>query len=439
MAQADPVTVVTQEHVEAERAVVGSLLIDPDAIIKLRGILPVEAFYDSKLGWIYGAIINLADRGVKADILTVCDELADRKQLADIGGASFVMALVNSVPTSIHAEHYAGVVRKGWERRDTVAIAQRIVKAAMNGSGLDDAAQMIADARKKHSGVAEGPQSMATIVDDTIRMASEAADNRQAGRDVVQPTPFLALNKALAGGMMAGDVVTVIGSPGIGKSTFVQMCADNAAAHGTGVLAFITEMNRHQYAARQIAPSAKVDSRTIRSGAMSSEQWERVWTSAGQVGRHNFLVDDKTFDATQFEARIEQAILMLDRIGKTLGLVVFDYLQLFRDSRRKDKRVEVGDIINGIREIANAYEVPAIVVSSLAREGYKNDAKPNLYNSKESGDIEYATTIGLAMWREPGATTITMEIQKNRDGKAWEQFQLPPMIAGAAWYDVRQQ
>jgi hypothetical protein len=96
-------------------------------------------------------------------------------------------------------------------------------------------------------------------------------------------------------------------------------------------------------------------------------------------------------------------------------------------------------VYRAVREIANAYEVPVIVVSSLAREGYKNDAKPNLYNSKESGDIEYATTIGLAMWREANEAQITMEIQKNRDGKAWEQFKLPPMVAGAAWYDLRQQ
>jgi replicative DNA helicase len=280
---------------------------------------------------------------------------------------------------------------------------------------------------------------MAAIVDDTIRMATDAADKRLEGREVIIPTPFLALNRCLAGGMMAGDVITVIGSPGIGKSTFAHMCADHAAAQGRGVMAFITEMNRFQYAARQIAPHAQVDSRTIRSGTMSGAQWERVWTAAGQVGRPNFLVDDKTFDATRFEERIGQAIMMLERIGQHLGLIVFDYLQLFKDSRRKDKRVEVGDIINSIRELANAYEVPVIVVSSLAREGYKNDAKPNLYNSKESGDIEYATTIGLAMWRETATSGITMEIQKNRDGKAWEQFQLPPRIEGAAWYDVRQQ
>jgi replicative DNA helicase len=280
---------------------------------------------------------------------------------------------------------------------------------------------------------------MTSIVDATIRMALAAADERLEGKEVITPTPFTMLNRHLAGGMMAGDVITVFGSPGIGKSTFVHMCADYAASKGRGVMAFITEMNRFQYAARQLSPRAQVESRVIRSGAMSSEQIERVWTAAGQVGRPNFLVDDKTFDATRFEERIGQAILMLDRIGQSLGLIVFDYLQLFKDTRRKDKRVEVGDIINQIRELANAYEVPVIVVSSLAREGYKNDAKPNLYNSKESGDIEYATTIGLAMWREANETQITMEIQKNRDGKAWEQFKLPPMIAGAAWYDVRQQ
>ena len=141
-------------------------------------------------------------------------------------------------------------------------------------------------------------------------------------------------------------------------------------------------MNRHQYAARQLAPRSGVASRAIRSGTMSSDQWAQVYKAAGQVGRPNFLVDDKTFDVQRFEERIGQAVMMLDRIGHSLDLIVFDYLQLFKDMRRKDKRVEVGDIINGIREIANAYEVPVIVVSSLSRAGYKNDAKPNLYDTK---------------------------------------------------------
>jgi replicative DNA helicase len=433
--------VVTNASVEAERAVIGSLLIDPDAIIRLRAMLPVEAFYTARLGWIYDAILALADKGTPADFLTLTDELENRKQLEEIGGASYIMDLLDAVPTSIHVEHYARIVIRAWQKRDAVILAQRITQSAMDGTSdsLAIAAQLLTEARKKHNVVDSGPQSMATIVDATIRMAADAADRLSEGKEVVTPTPFTMLNRHLTGGMMAGDVITVIGSPGIGKSTFVHMCADYAASKGRGVLAFITEMNRFQYAARQLAPHAKVESRAIRSGAMNGDQWDRVWSAAGQVGRPNFLVDDKTFDATRFEERIGQSILMLDRIGQSLGLIVFDYLQLFKDSRRKDKRVEVGDIINGIREIANAYEVPVIVVSSLAREGYKNDAKPNLYNSKESGDIEYATTIGLAMWREANEAQITMEIQKNRDGKAWEQFKLPPMVAGAAWYDLRQQ
>jgi len=433
--------VVTTASVEAERAVIGSLLIDPDAIVRIRAILPVEAFYTARLGWIYAAILALADRGTPADFLTLPDELESRKQLDEIGGVEYIMDLLNAVPTAIHIEHYAKIVTRAWQKRDAVILAQRITQSAMDGTSdsLDIAAQLLTEARKKHNVVDSGPQSMASVVDATIQMALAAADSRLDGKEIVTPTPFTMLNRHLAGGMMAGDVITVIGSPGIGKSTFVHMCADYAASKNRGVLAFITEMNRFQYAARQLSPRAQVESRVIRSGSMNSEQIERVWTAARHVGRPNFLVDDKTFDATRFEERIGQAILMLDRIGQSLGLIVFDYLQLFKDSRRKDKRVEVGDIINQIREIANAYETPVIVVSSLAREGYKNDAKPNLYNSKESGDIEYATTIGLAMWREANEMQVTMEIQKNRDGKAWEQFKLPPMIAGSAWYDTRQQ
>ena len=128
--------------------------------------------------------------------------------------------------------------------------------------------------------------------------------------------------------------------------------------------------------------------------------------------------------------------MMLDRIGHSLDLIVFDYLQLFKDMRRKDKRVEVGDIINGIREIANAYEVPVIVVSSLSRAGYKNDAKPNLYDTKELGDIEYATTIGLSMWRERRDAGDDGDPKESRR-ESREDFQLPAMVDGFAWYDVK--
>ena len=433
------VEVVTDAVMDAERAVIGSLLIDPDALLRVRNTLPAEAFYTIKLRWVYEAIIGLADRGVAADFLTVIDELTSRNQLDEIGGDFVVMELANAVPTSIHAEYYAQVIKRSWAQRETVKLADDILRSALDGTidSLDVASQLITEARKKHGVTDTGPKSMTTIVEETIDIAQHKDEARHDGREVVIPTPFWQLNTWLGGGMMAGDVVTVLGAPAIGKSTWVHMCADYAASRGRGVLCFITEMNRHQYAARQLAPRSGVASRAIRSGTMNSDQWAQVYKAAGQVGRPNFLVDDKTFDVQRFEERIGQSIMMLDRIGQSLDLIVFDYLQLFKDMRRKDKRVEVGDIINGIREIANAYEVPVIVVSSLSRAGYKNDAKPNLYDTKESGDIEYATTIGLSMWREPNAAQVTMEIQKNRDGKAWEQFNLPAMVDGFAWYDVK--
>lgn len=423
----------------AERALVGSLLIDSGYAVRVSGFVPAEAFHSQRLAWVYAAICDLDAAGHPVDLVTVTAELETRRQLADIGGSAFVMDLVNAVPTPVHAEHYARMVADDWKRRDTIALAQRIVQAAIDGKDgdpLDNALALIGETRRRHGTADSGPQAMDKIIGDTLEQAGARGDAHRAGTEVVIRTPFIEFNRNLAGGLMAGDVLTVIGEPAVGKSTFVHMCADAAAERGRGVLAFITEMNRHGFAARQLASRSGVDSRTIRAGTMSSEQWARIYRSAEQVSRPAFLVDDKTFDSQRFEERIQQAIVTLERSGHKLDMIVFDYLQLFKDSRRKDKRSEVSDIINYIRELANAYEVPVIVVSASSREGYKAGGKPSLYNAKESGDIEYATTIGLALWRDPTTGQVQAEIQKNRDGKAWVAFSLPPMLTNAAWYDL---
>lgn len=425
-----------------ERALVGSLLIDSGYAVRVRGLVPVEAFQDGRLAWVYAAILDLDAAGQPVDVVTVTNDLERRRQLSEIGGAAWVMDLINAVPTPVHAEHYARMVAAAWKKRDTIALAQRIVQAAMDGSAgdpLDNALVLISETRKRHGVADAGPQAMDAIIGDTLDKAGARSEARRAGTDVVVRTPFHEFNQHLAGGLMAGDVLTIIGEPGVGKSTFAHMCADAAAEHGRGVLAFITEMNRNQFAARQLASRSGVDSRTIRSGAMSGDQWAKVYRSAEIVSHPSFLVDDKTFDSLRFDERIQQATVALERIGKKLDLIVFDYLQLFKDSRRKDKRTEISDIINYIRELSSAYEVPVIVVSASSREGYKAGGKPSLYNAKESGDIEYATTIGLALWRDPMTGQVQAEIQKNRDGKAWVAFSLPPMLPGAAWYDLRSQ
>lgn len=422
---------------DAERAVVGSILIDPSMLRYVQALLCADSFEIVRIGWIYDACVALAASGAPIDILAVTHELRRRRQLDEVGGEPFVMNLINEVPTAIHAEHYARIVAAGWKEREAIRLAQQIVQVASSHQEdpLDAAAHLLADLRKRHGSTDQGPRPMSVLISETLESAGNLSARRAAGQEVIISTPFQEFNRHLAGGLMTGDVVTVLGEPGVGKSTFAHMCADHAAARGYGVLAFITEMSALQFAARQLAPRVGVDSRTIRSGAMTSEQWERVFTTSGQVARPNFLVDDKTFDAQKFEARIDQAFAILERSGFALRMLIFDYLQLFRDSRRKDKRTEVGDIINQIREIANVYNLPVIVVSSLAREGYKTNAKPNLHNAKESGDIEYATTVGLVLWRDPDSGRVNAEIQKNRDGKAWQSWVMPPMSANAAWYE----
>ena len=154
--------------------------------------------------------------------------------------------------------------------------------------------------------------------------------------------------------------------------------------------------------------------------------------SVDAVKRNSMMIDSGTYDAQAFERRIQQASSAMAQRGVTLRLIVFDFLQQFRDSRYKEKRLEVGSIIYQMREIANTYGVACIAVSELDKASYKSGGKVHIFGSKDSSSIEYACTIGIALYRD-GAERVVCDVQKNKDGKCGS-FTLPALAQDAAWF-----
>lgn len=421
-------------NVEAEDAILGSLLIDPDAVQRVQSFLKAEHFYAERNAQVYKAIVDMFAEGKPADFLTVSDELSERRQLDGMGGPARIMDLINAVPTAIHAEYYAEIVIKLARDRQAIAIAQQIVKKAYTGQGqaLDMASALLQDARNGFAATIDGPRFLNDVLDEVVQTA-EAMDNaRRAGALVDIKLPWQDLTDIIVGGLLPADLLLVVGEPSVGKSTFVHQIADHAAQFGHGVLMLITETRDVNLAARQLAPRAGVSSRDLLSGNLDDRGWLGVMQNMDKVKRTSMMVDSTTYDAQAFERRIQQASNALEQRGSNLRLVVFDFLQQFRDSRYKEKRLEVGAVIYQIRELMVRYGLTGIVVSELDKGSYKNGGKVHIFGAKESGSIEYAATVGVALYRNE-QDRVVCDVQKNKDGKR-ASFLLPALADNAAWF-----
>ena len=421
-------------NIEAECAILGSLLMDASAIQRVRPFLKPEHFYNERHGWIYTAILDMAATGRPADFLTLTDALEAKRQLEEAGGPAYIMDLINAVPTAVHVEYYAEIVVKLASDRQAIRLASQIAEQAYQGNGraLDMAATLLQDARNGFSATMDGPRFLDDVLDEVIKTAEIMDQARRAGALVDIKLPWQDLTDIVTGGLLPADLMLVVGEPSVGKSTFVHQIADHTAQFGHGVLIFTTETRDANFAARQLAPRAGVGSRDLLSGNLNEDGWVRVIQNVDKVRRAGMMIDSNTYDAQAFERSIQQAKQALEQRGIDLRLVVFDFLQQFRDSRYKEKRLEVGAVIYQIRELMVRYGLTGIVVSELAKSSYTNGGKVHIFGSKESGSIEYAATIGVALYRND-EQRVVCDVQKNKDGRR-ASFILPALADNAAWF-----
>ncbi len=387
MAESSRIERLPPQSIEAEEAVLGALLIDPDAIIRVATILRAEDFYREKHGWVYEVDLDLHERREPIDFLTVCDELDRRGQLDQIGGPAFITSLINTVPTSIHVEHYAHIVERAATLRRLIDAAGQI--AALGYQETDDVEEVVDRAEQILFGVSERRISRDLV--PIKQILSEYYDRieyltRHRGELIGIPTGFTDIDKLL-GGLQRSDLIILAARPSVGKSGLALSIAHNAAKRfKQRVAVFSLEMSSEQVVQRLISSETRIDSQRLRRGEIAEDEWGRFMKATGDLAETLFFIDD-TPGISALELRTKARRLHAE-FG--LDLVVVDYLQLMRGDTRTENRVqEISSISRALKALARELNVPVLALSQLSRGvESRTDKRPILSDLRESGALE---------------------------------------------------
>jgi len=386
-------------NIEAEQAVLGALLIDPDAIVKVVPILHVEDFYLEKHAWIFEAIFALHERREPIDFLTVVAELERRGKLSDVGGAAYITALINAVPTAIHIEHYARLVERLSTQRRLISAASTIAEIAYDSTEEIDA--MIDHAEETIFSVAQRRMSRDMV---SMRLAvDQFMDHldyvqRHQGELLGVPTGFVDLDKLL-GGFQPSDLIIVAGRPGSGKTSFALSIMQTAAAKfKKRVALFSLEMSAEQLVQRLVASMGEIDSQSLRLGKISDEDYSKLVRATGDLSEMSIFIDDSA-TITPIEIRAKARRLQSE-FG--IDLIIIDYMQLMTIRGRVENRVqEISQISRQLKELARELRVPVVALSQLSRAVEARDEhRPQLADLRESGSIEQDADVVIFILRE---------------------------------------
>lgn len=394
------------QNVEAEQSVLGSLLIDRDAIIRIAPFLRPEDFYRVNHAQIYQAVLDLFEQRQPADFITLCDTLERRGQLEEVGGPAYITSLINAVPTSIHVEHYAHIVELAAVRRRLIEAAGQIAKLAYEEDR--ELEEVIDRSEALLFEVTERRQSRDLVpLKRILNSYYERIEYLQQHRDemVGLPTGFIDLDKLL-GGLQRSDLIIIAGRPGMGKSSFGISIAQNAALkHKAVVAVFTLEMSGEQVVQRMLAAETGIDSRRLMIGDIHDLEWDRFAKATGDLSETLVFIDD-TASPTPLEIRSKCRRLAAEY---DLDLVIIDYLQLMSSGTRSENRQqEISYISRSLKGLARELRVPVLALSQLSRAvEARQDKRPILSDLRESGSIEQDADIVMFIYREEAYDELT--------------------------------
>ncbi|MBA3275744.1 MAG: replicative DNA helicase [Chloroflexia bacterium] len=383
---------------EAEQSVLGSLLIDRDAIIRVASYVKAEDFYFSANGIIYQAILDLYNRREPTDFLTLSDELERRSALDDVGGVGYLSSLLNVVPTAVHVEYYGRIVERTATLRRLIDAGTRIVGIGYQDNleaedALDSAEQALFTVSQRRQ--TKDFQSISDVLDRFFDQLDYLQQNR--GEVVGVPTGFSDLDK-LTGGFQRSDLLILAARPSMGKSALALGIAYGAAVqHGRKVGMFTLEMSAEQLVQRLLATETGVDSHRLRLGNIDDGEWDRISRAFGRLAEAEIYIDDSA-NASVMDVRSKSRRLQAEQ---GLDLIIVDYLQLM-SGRRTDNRVqEISEISRGLKGLARELNVPVVALSQLSRAvETRADHRPMLSDLRESGSIEQDADIVMFIYRD---------------------------------------
>ncbi len=420
---------VPPHNYEAEESVLGGILIDGEALIKIADLLEPDDFYRDRHGLVYTAMIDLYQKSEPIDVLSVVNRLKEKQQLDSVGGEVAVAHLATVVPTAGNVAHYAKIVKK-------TATLRRLISAAATVAelGFDEAEEIdvvIDRAEQALFAVSQdSSQYSFTKLSEALEEAFVRIDKLHKGADELRgvTTGFTALDRKLAG-WQKSDLIILAARPSVGKTSLALDFARYAALSGIPVGFFSLEMSKDQLVDRLLAAHAHVDLWRLRTGKLETageyDDFSRLGHAMGELSNIPLFIDDHASNNVM-GIRTMARRLMADQ---GLGLIVIDYLQLMQSSRYTDNRVqEVSDISRSLKRLAIELNVPIVALSQLSRAvEMRTDQRPKLSDLRESGSIEQDADVVLFIHRppfdegpRPEMFDVSLLIEKHRNGPTGE-------------------
>ena len=385
--------------IEAEEAVLGSLLIDPDALFEVSSFLRADAFYRAQNRWIYESMLALSENRVPLDIVTLIEELRRRERLEEIGGESTVISLLNAVPTSINVEAYGKMVEAASIRRKLLLAAGSIAKLAYNEA---EDINVVLD-RSEHTLFSISEQRTTRDLQPVREIAGAYLERmellRERGDEFIGiPTGFTDLDKMLSG-LNKSDLIIVAARPGMGKTALEISIALNAARrYDKRVAMFNLEMSGEQLLQRMIAAETRIDSQLLRRGELADHEWAIFLEALGRLSETRIYIDD-TPSISPMQLRTKCRRLYAEH---GLDLVMIDYLQLMQAEHPTSNRVqEVSEISRELKGLARELDVPVIAAAQLSRAvESRQNKRPQLSDLRDSGSIEQDADVVMFIYRD---------------------------------------
>ncbi len=396
----NPIEKLPPQNLEAEQSVLGALLIDKDAIIKVADVVAGDDFYKDAHQMIFEAMLELYEKREPIDVLSLANQLEANKQLEVIGGRTYLATLANAVPTASHVVNYAQIVQKKATLRRLLNVAARITEYGYDETEgieqlLDKAEQAIFGVSQKY--LKQNFVPIKSILTEAFDRIDEL--HRESGKLRGIPTGFTDIDGLLAG-LQKSDLVILAARPSVGKTTFALDIARQVAIKAkVPVGIFSLEMSKEQLIDRFLCAEAGVDLWRMRTGKLSTdEDFASIGNAMGILSEAPIYIDDSA-SANIMEIRTKARRLQSEH---NLGLIVIDYLQLMQGSTGTDNRVqEISEITRALKAIARELNVPLLVLSQLSRAvESRTPPIPKLADLRESGSIEQDADVVMFIYRE---------------------------------------
>ncbi|QQR82601.1 replicative DNA helicase [Candidatus Campbellbacteria bacterium] len=411
--------------VETEKALLGSILLRPEAVHDVIDILSAESFYARKHGIIFSAMFDIYKKGEPIDLVSLSSRLKELKEIETVGGMSYLTGLVDTVPSSMNAKHYAEIVQKKYTMRQLIEAAYHITELGF--AEEEELEELLDKAEKQIYNITSAPGTKKFIpISDVLADAFERLDKLQKSSGTLRgvPTGFPELDNKIAG-LQKADLVILAARPSMGKTSLaLDIARHSSIRYGKSVGIFSLEMSAQQLVDRMLASEAQVDAWRLRTGKLSTDdEFERISDATNKLSQAKIFIDDQAGNNILKMRSVARRL----KSEQGLDLIIVDYLQLMVPSgknRQQDNMVQqVTEISRSLKQLARELDVPVVALSQLSRAIEQRRGRPQLSDLRDSGSIEQDADLVMFIhsedrYKEAGERSNIVEliIAKHRNG-----------------------